>query len=243
MEPSKSARVAYDWMLGLSAEGWAWEFLRRNPDYRQDYVAYTLGNIPNPYEAATCWGLVTLIDPDVDARSAAIFWSSGQSRAVLQLVIAGETEPNGLSELKCKTSVLALPGMPQRHVLYSCEGRFLQLEITGDGAICRSRYMVEALPEHSGEGQLTALRKLTDLLRYKRMRPHLYSRQRRGRRLAHIAAILDSYACHPAYRLVARDVFGNERAESDWDSLRDHIRRAVAAGRKLSRNGYLEFLR
>jgi len=241
MEPSKSARGVYDWMLGLSAEGWAWEFLRRNPDYRQDYVACTVGNLPNRHEAAARWGLLTVTDPNVDARSAAIFWSSGQSQAVLQLVTAGETEPNGLSNLNCKTSALALPGMPQRHVLYSSEGRFLQLAITGDGAICRSRYMVDALPEH--DGQLTALRKLTDLLRYKRMRPHLYGRQRRGRRLAHVAAILDSYARHPAYRLVARDVFGNERAESDWDRLRDHIRRVVAAGRKLSRNGYLEFLR
>jgi hypothetical protein len=61
MEPSKSAGGAYDWMLGLSAEGWAWEFLRRNPDYRQAYVACTLvGNLPNPYEAAACWGLLTV---------------------------------------------------------------------------------------------------------------------------------------------------------------------------------------
>jgi hypothetical protein len=158
------------------------------------------------------------------------------------LVTDGERSANGLSGLKCKTSELTLPGASQRHVLFSCEGLFLQLAITGRGAITRSRYMLDALSEGSGDGKLIALRRLNDLLEHKRLRPQLYSRQRRGPRLAHVAEVLDSYARNPAHRSIASDVFGKTRAEDEWDNLRDHVRRAVTAGKKLTQMGYLEFL-
>lgn len=51
---------AYDYLDGLAAPDLAWEFLRRNPDYRRDYAALTVGD-DDPEAAAAFrarWGLL-----------------------------------------------------------------------------------------------------------------------------------------------------------------------------------------
>jgi len=156
--------------------------------------------------------------------------------------VTGEAGRNSLADVICQVSVLQLAGSVQRHVLYSCNGRFLQLSITGPGDLDRVRYIMDALPERSADKKLVALRRLADLSQYKRLRPELYGRQKRGPRLSRIAEILDFHAKNPAHRAIACAVFGKERADEEWDNLRDHIRRALAAGRKLTQGGYLEFL-
>jgi hypothetical protein len=242
MSRTRGHRDEYDWMLGLSPEGWAWEFLRRNPDYRRDYIASLHAENRSLTDKAAQWGLLEFVDPDIDARSAAIFWTPATNISVLSLETAGERHSNGLSGIKCKVAVLVLFDPDVRHVLFSSEGRFLQLLVTGQGALTGARYVVDALPEYGKDRKLTALRRLADLTRYKWLRPHLYSRQKRGPRLAHLVRILDSHARDPAHRAIAREVFGVEQADNDWDNLRDHVRRAIAAARKLAQGGYLDFL-
>jgi hypothetical protein len=234
-------RDSYAWMLELSAEGWAWEFLRRNPSYRRHYIACRKTDDVAASRAAHRWGLLRFADPDEDARSAIVFWSPAKNRSVLPLVTAGKGS-NGLVGVECRIATLELAWSAQRHVLYSCGGRFLQLAITGEGDLNRVRYMMDALPERSGDPKLVALRRLADLIQHKRLRPELYSRQKRGPRLSHIAEVLDFSAVNSAHRSIARAVFGNNRADEEWDNLRDHVRRALSAGRKLTQGGYLEFL-
>lgn len=234
---------AYDWMLALSPEGWAWEFLRRNSEYRQDFTTH--GHIISAVslDIAKRWGLLRLEDPATDARNAIVFWSPLHNGAVLSLVTTDDRTSNGLYDVRCKVTVMESLSGPTRHVLYSCNGRYLQLAVAGDGPIDRTRFLMDVPPEHGGDLQILALRRLSDLRRHKKLRPHLYRRQHRAARLAHIAEILDSYARNPAHRAIAQDVFGSERTKEDWDNVRDHIRRAVAAGQKLTQSGYLEFLR
>lgn len=232
----------YDWMLQLSSEGWAWEFLRRNPVYREDFALINQADELTASKAALRWGLLRFTDPGMDARTAVVFWSPTHNRSVLPLVTA-EEGGSGMVSMKCKVSILEIAGSPQHHVLFSCDGRFLQLAISGAGDLGRVRYLVDALPEHGGAHKLTALRRLADLIQHKRLRPELYSRQRRGPRLLRIVEILDSSAVDPSHRSIAYSVFGKERADREWENLRDHIRRAVAAGRKLTQGGYLSFLR
>ena len=73
MVKPKDSRGAYEWMLELSAEGWAWEFLRRNPFYRRDYVAFSQADQGVAAGEALRWGLLQFSDPDIDARMAADF--------------------------------------------------------------------------------------------------------------------------------------------------------------------------
>lgn len=51
---------AYDYIDQLDPAAMAWEFLRRNPTYRQDYASLFKGGSPDPDAAAALaqrWGL------------------------------------------------------------------------------------------------------------------------------------------------------------------------------------------
>ena len=71
--------AAYLYVLGLDALALAWEYLRRHPDYRLDW----LRRARRP-DAAQRWGLRLLEDPALDAREAYPAWVPGHD-AVVQL--------------------------------------------------------------------------------------------------------------------------------------------------------------
>ena len=71
--------AAYLYILGLDALALAWEYLRRHPDYRLDW----LRRARRP-DAAHRWGLRLLDDPALDARDAQPAWLPGHD-AVVQL--------------------------------------------------------------------------------------------------------------------------------------------------------------
>ncbi len=61
--------AAYLYTLHLDGPALAWEYLRRNPDYRRDW----LRRRRRP-DAAHAWGLRLLEDPALDARDAHPAW-------------------------------------------------------------------------------------------------------------------------------------------------------------------------
>ena len=71
--------AAYLYILSLDALALAWEYLRRHPDYRLDW----LRRARRP-DAAQRWGLRLLEDPALDAREAYPAWLPGND-AVVQL--------------------------------------------------------------------------------------------------------------------------------------------------------------
>ena len=71
--------AAYLYVLCLDTLALAWEYLRRHPDYRIDWLRRA--RCP---DAAHRWGLRLLEDPDVDARDAHPAWLPGHG-AVVQL--------------------------------------------------------------------------------------------------------------------------------------------------------------
>lgn len=62
-------RAAYLYLLHLDNVAFAWEYLRRHPDYRRDW----LRRRRHP-DAARRWGLRLLVNPDLDARDAHPIW-------------------------------------------------------------------------------------------------------------------------------------------------------------------------
>nr|MBK4237230.1 hypothetical protein [Enterobacter hormaechei] len=61
--------AAYLYVLHLDGPALAWEYLRRNPDYRRDW----LRRRRRP-DTAQAWGLRLLEDPALDARDAHPAW-------------------------------------------------------------------------------------------------------------------------------------------------------------------------
>ncbi|HEY4971175.1 MAG TPA: DUF6499 domain-containing protein, partial [Steroidobacteraceae bacterium] len=78
----------YDWMTALPRTAWAWEFLRRNPEYRRVYAAH-LGDVTDrglpSHRGALPWGLLRLEDPVRDVRTANVLWQMKVCREVLPL--------------------------------------------------------------------------------------------------------------------------------------------------------------
>ena len=75
--------AAYLYVLWLDALALAWEYLRRHPDYRLDWLRHR--RRPRAaQQAARRWGLRLLEDPALDAREAYPAWVPGHD-AVVQL--------------------------------------------------------------------------------------------------------------------------------------------------------------
>ena len=75
--------AAYLYVLSLDALALAWEYLRRHPDYRLDWLRQPRRPLA-AQQAALRWGLRLLQDPAVDARDAHPAWMPGHT-AVVQL--------------------------------------------------------------------------------------------------------------------------------------------------------------
>ncbi len=75
--------AAYLFVLWLDALALSWEYLRRNPDYRLDWLRHHR-RLQAAQQAAQRWGLRLLEDPALDARDAHPAWLPG-SDAVVQL--------------------------------------------------------------------------------------------------------------------------------------------------------------
>jgi hypothetical protein len=87
---SDGVLTRYDYLWRLSSDRWAWEYLRRNPEFRRD--AATRGDEDISEMTAPCapirllrarvpqtlaerWGLMIMPDPDKNGFDADVFWS------------------------------------------------------------------------------------------------------------------------------------------------------------------------
>ncbi len=98
-ETRSAPPVSASWLSELSRIGWAWEFLRRNGDYRRQYLEQA---DPAVLEG---WGLQYFEDPDLDSRHAQVFWRPDVCSAVLPVTATTLTQTT-----KKRRVSTALPG-------------------------------------------------------------------------------------------------------------------------------------
>ncbi|HFS8270495.1 DUF7011 domain-containing protein, partial [Pseudomonas aeruginosa] len=80
--------AAYLYTLHLDGPALAWEYLRRNPSYRRDWLRRR-----RKPDAAQAWGLRLLEDPGLDARDAHPAWFPDHD-AVVQLYPDADPPPD-----------------------------------------------------------------------------------------------------------------------------------------------------
>lgn len=233
----------YDWLDALPRRALAWEFLRRNANYRQSYVRIEAQQTITP-----AWPLVRAEDPDRDARSAQPLWRSDACDEVLALRAAPPLDDAllarlSLSRLRCRVVVTRHEAMNRVHLLFAQAGRYLQLEIQGQTDLEAAALLMPAVaPRPLAEKRALALRRLADLADCGELRAHLY----RAGRFKRLLQVLDGAMAGARHREIAAAVFGAERIARDWrtgeNHLRDHIRRAIGQGRTLVDGGYRKLL-
>ncbi|MFU4219470.1 DUF2285 domain-containing protein [Pseudomonas aeruginosa] len=231
--------AAYLYTLHLDGPALAWEFLRRNPDYRRDWLRR------RQPQAAERWGLRLLEDPDLDARDAHPVWFPDHD-GVIQLYPDADPPPDA--------DVFAFWCVPgDKHLIH--DGTRLVLMSHWPGCCVR---LALGPGLEDGMAYLYATRACaTPCARYRtlaaeldalsaatvaapaasaRSRPTLAAVQE-----LHTLQALDATLAGASLREVAEGLFGADAVAADWhkdSALRARVRRLVRRGEAFMRSGY-----
>ena len=234
--PPWHAMAAYLYVLQLDGPSLAWEYLRRNPDYRRDWQE-------RRHDAARAWGLRLLEDPARDAREAVPVWCPDPD-AVLQL--RADDDPLHQSV------VFEFWRIPGRKELVH-DGHRLLLAVRAAGCCLRlalsaglddGMAYVHAIP--AGPSTWTRHRAVADAL--EGMASAVARDAATQARPSSTALLeqrtlqaLDATLAGASLRDVAEGLFGADLASGGWHTdggLRSRVRRLVRRGRALMRGGY-----
>jgi hypothetical protein len=224
--------AAYLYVIWLDALALAWEYLRRNPDYRLDWLRYRR-RPQAALRAAQRWGLHLLEDPALDAREAHPAWLPGH-HAVLQLHPDADP-PDDASPW----TFWRIPGHKQLvydgnrlNLIARSPGRCARFVLASgvkDGmpVICaRRRGAAIGLDEPARDTALADVRQRptsTALLEL------------------HTLQTLDAILAGATLREVAEGLYGTEAVLAGWNAdgdLRARVRRLARRGQALMRGGY-----
>ena len=233
--------AAYLYVLHLDGPALAWEYLRRHPDYRRDW----LRRRRRP-EAAQAWGLRLLEDPALDARDAHPVWFPDHD-GVLQLYPDTDPPPDAPA-----FEFWRVPG--DKQLIH--DGKRLVLTARWPGC-CVRLALAPGLAD--GMAYLYAIRACdTPCARYRTIAAELdklatvdaadapaaaaRSRPTPAALLElHTLQALDATLAGASLREVAEGLFGADTVAAGWHAdggLRSRVRRLVRRGQSLMRGGY-----
>lgn len=228
-------KASYAYAEKLTGLGWAWEFLRRNPGFREECAqsqtrSATGGKVPRAIFPLSKWGVLRTDSLDQTASEANVFWDPTVCRYVLPVLSATPAIP-----------------APPHHVLL-CEGnRRLQLAVEYCPWLAEDVLLTSALASplvFRRHQHLIA--RLNAYVFTGHLPKGLFEHQPASSRLIDVAQALDGALSHASHREIAVAVYGERRAVAWHDPgnhLRDSIRRAINRGQHLMNGGYRRFLR
>lgn len=246
------ATAAYLYVLRLDAASLAWEYLRRNADYRDCWRQHRRCA---PDDAARPWGLVQLEDPRLDARLAHPVWDDQMPTLLyIRTVDAGDVIQAGagldLWQLSGLKDVVALgAGAAALRVRTPAHGTTLHLRL-GPGVLeGRPAQCLVPLDTrlHAQAALLAARAAHFAPRRAGAVRPAPCASAHAARlnqaNLRHLRALqaLDGVLAGASQRRVAEVLYGRERVCRDWhadSALRGQLRHSLARAFTLMRGGY-----
>jgi len=232
--------AAYLYVLHLDGPALAWEYLRRDPDYRRDWLRRH-----HHRDTAQRWGLRLLEDPGRDARDAHPAWFPDHD-TVMQLYPDADPPPDAVA-----FDFWRIPGYKQ--LLH--DGRRLVLVARQPGC-CLRLALAPALED--GMAYVHAIRacqapcasyralagELDKLQEASAPAPAGMVKQRPSSTSLlelHTLQALDGTLAGASLRTVADVLFGSDAVAAGWHAdgdLRARVRRLVQRGKKLMRGGY-----
>ncbi|GGH49019.1 DUF2285 domain-containing protein [Acidovorax soli] len=218
--------AAYLYVLGLDTLALAWEYLRRHPDYRLDWLRRARRS-----DAGHRWGLRLLEDPALDARDAHPAWLPGHA-AVVQLYPDADPPPDAAA-----FDFWRIPGHKQ--LLH--DGKRLALIARSPGQCLRF-----ALAPGLEDGMAVAYARrggaAAPALGHAPSAVQTKPRPTPAALLElHTLQALDATLTGASLRDVAEGLFGADAVAADWHAdgdLRARVRRLARRGNALMRGGY-----
>ena len=220
--------AAYLYVLWLDALALAWEYLRRHPDYRLDWLRHHR-RPQAAQDAAHRWGLRLLEDPALDARDAHPAWLPGHD-AVVQLHPDADPPPDaaafafwhipGHKQLLHDGQGLALIARSPGHCARFALAPGLEDGMAVAYAYRGGRATVDLASDTAQAGPRPTPAALLEL---------------------HTLQALDATLAGASLREIADGLFGADAVAADWHAdgdLRARVRRLVRRGNALMRGGY-----
>jgi hypothetical protein len=235
------ASAAYLYVLRLDGASLAWEYLRRNPDYRRDWFLYS----HDRNCIAKRWQLASLEDPGMDARVVQPLWQPEPALSVRLTADAGDDAGEAARfSLWTIAGRKALVHDSRRLVLLVfLDGRTLRIELGGNVSDGQAfAYVVPAgLRAQARWNAVAASRCLLEGTRA----PTTSAVQTRPDRvaLAHMRSLqaLDGALAGASQREIASAVFGHSHVDDKWHAdseLRAQTRYLIRRGQALMRGDY-----
>lgn len=195
----------------------------------------------------SCGGFTFAERPEVPAPDARIIWHADLDPGTLRVIAVptGVGDPDGIdpAQLAPWLTIATDPGGLE-HAVLSNGWHHIRLDILA-GSLLSGRPVVfhyRLNGQRYAETRILPLRRFLHLCRYRRFAASLFPPDTRVPRGIMLLRVRDALDAQASQREIARIVFGEERAERDWDhpseSLRSRVRRLVADARVMARGGY-----
>ncbi|MFG8723593.1 DNA -binding domain-containing protein [Pseudomonas aeruginosa] len=229
--------AAYLYVLHLDAAGLAWEYLRRNPDYRNHWR-----HCRQQQDAGRRWGLRVLEDPTLDARAACPAWFP-EPDAFMQLYPDFDPPPNSPSfELWRLAGNKHLVHDGKRLMLIARQPMWSACFTLAPGLEdgMAYAYAIRAGPRSCERCEVlsTQIAQLdaASVTAVALARPSAAALQE-----VHTLQTLDAIQAGASMRQAAEAVYGVNAVASEWyadSGLRSRLRRLVRRGQALMTGGY-----
>lgn len=229
----------------LDRPGFAWEWLRRDPGYRDvASCAATKGALGERVEtSAAHWGLVRFEPPELAAPEARPFWRAEVDSAVLAADVSacGTHDTHAMRLGQFGNLLTLVGGGDASHLLLTDGWRHLRIDLHGpfDPAVpLLPRWRLLGL---TPQPQLLALRRLMSVVRSGEFASRLWPPEPRARRWILALRAHDALAAGMGHRVLA-ELLGAETEGERWrirePSIRLQAQRLAALARSLQGKGF-----
>lgn len=253
---SLSSAERYRYLEGASRRQFAWEWLRRDPDYRRlpPSGRYRTSEgmpiiEPAPVACRERWGCVFVEDAQLSVPEIPMLWASGLDPSVLRVEArAARSDEADLFNLErwASNALLVAGGQGDEHLLLYGGRHHIHLHVVAgtlrEGPV-RFRFDIDW---HDGCDQaVRTLRGFLHLCRFGELRPGGLDRS--SPRAISTLRVHDALSEGASIRDIGVMLFGYERVDSEWhapgESLKSQCRRLVASARRMADGAYKDLLR
>lgn len=239
--------AAYAPLLDADRSLFAWEWLRRNPRYR-DAAFKTLATASRDVRlGAADFGLVAFECPNRSVPNARPMWSAHVHPYVLAAEAGGRARPTDLFDPDRMAALRVVAGGLE-HLLLSDGLRMIRLDApsgTFASGPVSLRYRLEGIA--AAERPLLALRRFLAICRRGQFSRSLHRRELSARRWILMLRANDALTAGADQREIAQELLSRTATEPGWrsrePSVRSQAQRLVRSARALSGGEYRALLR
>jgi len=242
--PNWRIAESYSYIFELAPQEIAWEFLRRNPDYRLCVNAAVQSADDDTDSLAKRWGLRFLADPALNAMETSIFWHPElcAQTVILDAGICVTSKNVILSEDLLRQADIRNTKDGQ-HILLRKAGHTYQMLLTPRAQTTQQLHAVIPFDNYTTT-RIAATSQLW-LMLMKHKAPLISINTQRRQRLIQSLRALDAHLSGTTHRQIAQELFSPIRQEAEpWrvSSMRGCVRRLVETAIKLMKQDYRDLL-